>query len=219
MYSKHDPKYQTLPPNTKFNRNGLDLLPDPVRGGSGLRSKDVPSCVVKDDAGNSSRDVSSPSSTPTIDSAPEDGGSLRIVSSESGFGSSISSGCSFQSNSINLMTRKEDLADGREGELKARGLPITISLNSSNASNGVQPFLPCGNSPIERKGLSDHSSIQCHHPHHPPPPFLSIKPPSATAHLPVITQPVVTMIGRSLAADRLWLTRTWKDNCLHRTVT
>ena len=138
-------------------------------------------------SGGELRDVSSQSpssSTPTIDSAPEDGpGSLRIVtSSESGVGSSISSGCSFQNNSINLMigckTLHEDVAGNREGEFRARGinLPITISLNSSGTINTsgttintttqqqqqltLQPLNSGSNlgaASVEKKGLSDHS--------------------------------------------------------------
>lgn len=159
MYSKHDPKYQTLPPNTKFNKNGLDLIPHPGRGvGPGLR-KDVAlnrGCAM-DDSCLGMRDVSSPSGTPTIDSPPEDT-SLRILSSESGLGSSISSGCSFQSNSINLMSGKQE--DGREGELlRAKGIPVTISLNSSSKAQQVptqQWQLSSLNTPAE-KGSSDHS--------------------------------------------------------------
>lgn len=134
VYSKRDPKYQTLPPNTKFCRNGLDLIPGNI---SGSIQEDVAHCGMND--------------TPTI----EDGGSVRLLSSESGVGSSISSGCSFQSNSINSMS-----GGGKESEIESRpsGLPITTHQSSIHPILNAQPqnALSSLNTSSD-KGLSDHS--------------------------------------------------------------
>lgn len=146
VYCKHDPKYQTLPPNSKFNRVGHDVITNYYGRGEPTQN-------------NVQNDVTSPSITPTNDSIAGDE-SLPVPScTESGVGSSISSGCSLRNNSINMIKVKELMEDRNISNTSKPNLSSTIdSITPQNHLHPTRNF-SSGNNPSPDEGLLNNSVL------------------------------------------------------------